>query len=952
MSRTKRRNQRRNPLSVPLAVSLFLSTALVVLAVSAALAGLLLQAQVSGVQERADDLLGRSVERLRLQSEAVASQAERALALGRDLIAAAPPEARTHDALRAALIPVLAHFPAVAGLRVSGPQGLVWLAYPDGDSWLTRRETESGTVWERWNRKDGALLNSEDDTAMEAADTWPAAADAVRALNERSDANLGASPAIAWSAATRLERTQGPGLSAALAFESPPDVAWLISVDSDWRTVSDDSARIYDLRPDHTLIATEAGTLLAPPRRVAAAAEPGALPKLEVIAEHPLARALRRYTTDTYPPTAAFLQQDSSAPWWFAVEPLKLGLNQTLYLTAGITEAHLLNQERGLGIALAMGAGIALLLAAVFAALYARALNAPLKDFLRRTKRIDFLTRSASLRPKSRLREIDQLYAALDDLCEAVIEQLEARDIPMVVHAAPVKKRTAEEAAEALAVGTPAPEVPGVDSDEQLPITAEHAEMYVPEAYIQALQATRRQLRQAQARGDEARDIVAKAEKAIEAREMRWKTARESAREIARIAAHGAGRLDDTLGELPQAIAQGMAVAACGVWLRDDETGWYRCASRFDRLRNAFIPGPDLDPAVHPVLLAAIASLPYLGVSDFQIDPRTNTLPPLWPGELLPEPILIAPWFRDGVLTGFVLIEDATGARHWDAAEESLALLAAAAIARVLDAGRAPAPEPETKPDELAENPEDQYAESPVYRQLLDSTRGVVLAVNAEGRIVFVNPAAEIRYELLAHDLIGRPLSELAASGSAEADTESLHQVLRGEARVDSVTEHVSASGKTLHLHLTWSALEDESGEVVGAVVLATDIAEIQERRALASPAESRYQAIVEKLGGVLFAVDTLGRINYVSPGVLPLYGFQPGELTGLPIAAVADDTQGPRDLAAFEQMMQGRACGGYHAIHRRKDGGSVKVVVFASTTRNEDGETDGAVGVAFSEPQ
>ncbi|MBI1317562.1 MAG: PAS domain S-box protein [Candidatus Hydrogenedens sp.] len=947
MSRTKRRNQRRNPFSVPLAASLFLSSALVVLAVGAGLAALLLQARVLGVESRADDLLGRSVERLRLQTSGISDQATRALGLSRDLLAALPADARHPDTLRATLAPVLTHFPALAGLRVSGPQGLRWVIYPDGDSWLTRRETDTGTVWERWLRKDGQLLNSEGDAAFDDTRMASVAEAAERALHERSDGNLGLSPAVLWSEASRLERTQGPGMTAALAFETPPSESWLVSVDSDWRALADDSSRIYDVRPEHTLIATEGGTLLATPRRVnPATADALALPRLDSIANHPLSEAMRRFATDTYPPSEAFAQQSDGANWWFSVEPFKLGQNQTLYLCAGVTEAHLLSQERGQQIALAIGMVTALVLAALFALLYARALSAPLKDFLRRTRRIDFLTRSAALRPKSRVREFDQLYAALDDLCEAVIQQLEARDIPMVVHAAPVKKRAAEEAAEAVALGTTSPEV------ESWPAPAGEGDVYVPEAYIQALQATRRQLRQAKQHNEDARQLVAKAEKSIEARELRWKTARESAREIARIATQGTQQDGDTLNNFAQSIAQGMAVAAAGIWLRDADTRQFHCAARFDRLRNAFIPGPDLNPAEHVVLFGSIEALPFLGVPDFQSDPRTSTLLPLWPGELLPEPMLIAPWFRDGSLTGFVLIEDANGARHWDPAEESLALLAAASVARVLEIGRTPPPPPaEPAEDELEESPEDEYRESPVYRQLLDSTRGIVWAVNAEGRIVFVNPAAEMRYEAIAPEMIGRPLSDFAASGSAENDRAQLDLVLRGEARVDSVTEHVSATGKTLHLHLTWAPLEDEDGEVVGAVVLATDIADIQDRRSQTNSADARYRSIMESLHGVLFSVDSRGRIEYVSPGVQALYGFGPEELRGLPMAAVADETQGPRDLEALEQLMQGRPCAGYHAVHRRKDGGEARVTAYAQATQNDEGEPDGAVGVVFARP-
>lgn len=164
-------------------------------------------------------------------------------------------------------------------------------------------------------------------------------------------------------------------------------------------------------------------------------------------------------------------------------------------------------------------------------------------------------------------------------------------------------------------------------------------------------------------------------------------------------------------------------------------------------------------------------------------------------------------------------------------------------------------------------------------------------------------------------------------------------------------TEHVTASGSSIALRLTWAPLEDEEGEVTGAVVLAVDVHDIKDHQGELKRSEARFRGYVEGLAGVFFSLDTMGCVNYVSPAAQQIYGYTPGELTGQPIAMLADASHADKDLDAFHALLQGGACSGYETVHRARTGEPIPLAVFASVRVGAEGELAGITGVAFPRP-
>jgi len=115
---------------------------------------------------------------------------------------------------------------------------------------------------------------------------------------------------------------------------------------------------------------------------------------------------------------------------------------------------------------------------------------------------------------------------------------------------------------------------------------------------------------------------------------------------------------------------------------------------------------------------------------------------------------------------------------------------------------------------------------------------------------------------------------------------------------------------------LQWEPLRDDTGELCGALVFATDITERRRREAELVEAEERYRALAEaSFEGI--AIHEHGRIINANRCLATMFGYEPGELLGksaLELTAVAS-------RALVRQRIEEGYEDTYEALGLRKDG-------------------------------
>lgn len=957
MSRLKRRERRHSHLSLPLGLILFGVFSVFIALTVLVLMALFVVTRIESQERRASAQLDGALGELGATVDRDATPALALLATARDMLVQDPSLSQDTPAMRSRFVPLLRHQSNIVSLSVRVGDERSWDITRDGDTWLTRRTVEGdparNTVWERWNTAGAERLSEQSDAALAPVEQSEDCRAALEVARGRSDGNRFGVPKAVWSAPARNALTGRPVLLVLAAFERDAQTPVWIGVTADFGETAAAAASYGDRGRAQVLVASRSGVMLAgsmidSPSATVSPATAAPLATLEQMLEQPMGAALNRWLTDTYPPDGVFSQHVADAAWWFKAHAHELSSGQDLVLLGGVSEADLLQEEYILGNRLVAGGVAALLFAALASWLVARAVNRPLRDFIRRTKRIDVLDRAMVLRPRSFIREVDSLHEALDDLSGEVSERVHSREMPLVITAEPMRRHSGSNMdALTIASGDDAPSEHLMSS----PDFAGDALPYVPEAYVQAIQTTRRKMRQLSEEVDAQRHAVANLESRKEEEQRRWSHVRDAAGSLSTELSEHGHDFDKLAAASAARACTVLDCTRCTVWLVEESFHRLVLVHRADRLEPGIHAQVILEREAHPLFFAALDAAPCLSVRDATTDPRTASYVAAVPWTPAPAALLAAPVRLHHGIVAVVVAELALSSGPWPASSESLICITAAAMAASWELSRRPDPIGPPHEGESSAEDDDEYAESPLFRQLVEGTRGALIALNRDGRVTFANTAAEQLYGRPGPMWPGTPLAELAASGYAELDEQAFRRILSGDARVDTDTEHVTVAGASIVLRLTWSPLEDEEGEVTGAVVLAVDVRDIKDHQGELKRSEARFRGYVEGLAGVFFSLDTMGCINYVSPAAQQIYGYAPGELTGQPIAMLADEANADKDHEALVTLLQGGVCTGYQTVHRARTGELIALAVFASLRMGAEGEPAGITGVVFPRP-
>lgn len=469
-----------------------------------------------------------------------------------------------------------------------------------------------------------------------------------------------------------------------------------------------------------------------------------------------------------------------------------------------------------------------------------------------------------------------------------------------------------------------------------------------PDAYVQALQTTRRQLRELQAEVEglylELQDAGTR-DQELQHRLLRQRAA--LAEVAAGLALYGETTLE-ALNALAAAACAALGLARVGVWRFEDGGRRLRGELRFERLNRRGDLAPDLFRSQLPVFFLALETESVITARDAASDARLRD----WLALLDETPLsasLVAIVVRRAETPVALCTFECTGqCRQWEPDEINflvgIAHLVAPRFAGLLpSAAAAPAlaapPEPTALP---------AVDHAVPYRALVEHAAGMLWTLDPDGRFEYVNPTAAEAYGWDPAQMTGRFVTEFTATGFAQLERLALRAVRDGQPKYSYLTEHLCADGTTMTLAVNLAPLRDDSGAVTGCVAVAANTSHAHRREEEGSPDEqTHFRRLVEGSHELIFELDAIGCIVAVNPAVARVYGYSPDELRGEPISKLADADQHRNDLDRLSAVLQGAECTAYETRHRRKDGQPVRLLVVAEPQRNADGRIDGIIGAA-----
>lgn len=214
------------------------------------------------------------------------------------------------------------------------------------------------------------------------------------------------------------------------------------------------------------------------------------------------------------------------------------------------------------------------------------------------------------------------------------------------------------------------------------------------------------------------------------------------------------------------------------------------------------------------------------------------------------------------------------------------------------------------------------------------------IAVSANGRILFWNPAAEAIFGYEMTEAIGRTLQELLIPEAPDdapheadlikADNENIYEAVRR--RKDGTLVYVTGSSKILR---------DGSGAVECTLYTKKDITPQKIARD-AGLMESRYGPLLESMPDAIAIVNGIGRIVHVNSHAAQLFGYPSTRLIGEPVEALLPERlrrAHSMHRAAFLMHPRARAMGqGLELYGLRNNGEEFPVEISLSPLQTEAG--------------
>jgi PAS domain S-box-containing protein len=172
-------------------------------------------------------------------------------------------------------------------------------------------------------------------------------------------------------------------------------------------------------------------------------------------------------------------------------------------------------------------------------------------------------------------------------------------------------------------------------------------------------------------------------------------------------------------------------------------------------------------------------------------------------------------------------------------------------------------------------------AEASYLASIVTSCNDAIIGKTLDGIVVSWNPAAARILGYGAQEIIGRPIAILVPADRIGEDSWLVSQVMRGERVEQFETVRRRKDGREIHVSLTVSPLQDQSGKIVGASTIAREITERIRSEQQLVRATQRY---LNDAGVVILVLNTDATIRMINQRGSGILGYDdPGDIVGKP---------------------------------------------------------------------
>ena len=233
-----------------------------------------------------------------------------------------------------------------------------------------------------------------------------------------------------------------------------------------------------------------------------------------------------------------------------------------------------------------------------------------------------------------------------------------------------------------------------------------------------------------------------------------------------------------------------------------------------------------------------------------------------------------------------------------------------------------------------------------LYRGIIENALDCIITMDAGGRVLEFNPAAERVFGFTRKEAVGQELAELIIPPRMrEQHRRGLaHYLKTGEGPVIGKRIEITGQrkgGSEILIELAITAIKIDSAPVFVAY-----LRDITDRR-LNEESSRRLAAIVESSDDAIVSKDLNGIVTSWNAGAERLFGYTAEEAIKKPITIIIPPDRYHEEQQILDRIHSGERIDHLDTVRRRKDGTLVNVSLSVSPVKHMDGRIIGASKIA-----
>ena len=222
--------------------------------------------------------------------------------------------------------------------------------------------------------------------------------------------------------------------------------------------------------------------------------------------------------------------------------------------------------------------------------------------------------------------------------------------------------------------------------------------------------------------------------------------------------------------------------------------------------------------------------------------------------------------------------------------------------------------------------------------ELLAAAGQAVVAVNLDRVVIYWNDAAEAMYGWSTAEALGRTLDEvLPRNKPSDDDADMVSAMVQGESWSGDY-EIERRDGSQVSVFVTNKPMFGPNGDLIAVIGIAIDVTE----RLAGERAQRQLSAIVDGSGDTILGTTMDGIVTTWNTAAQTMFGYAAADIVGRPVSLLAPEGRVHEQSGMRERLAAGGGHERLETVRVHQDGSLIEVLVTASTTKDERGQTTG----------